>query len=177
MQTYIIQLIEDLTEVSKTRLEAPYKSFDTDKVATDNSYFHIFGIPNEAFPPMEMLNENQAKQLVEAMVNLLKVNEVSLNFPERLPPYKILYRELRREWHEGIFLILPTDSYTMVGIDFCHCNGETCPWGMEYCACKDREHYIATEEVQEKIEEKTKQKAKTKIKRKFEEDDDSDIPF
>ncbi len=36
----------------------------------------MFGIVNEAFPPMEKLNEKQAKQVVDAITNLLKVNDI-----------------------------------------------------------------------------------------------------
>ncbi len=58
-----------------------------------------------------------------------------------MPAQTILYRELRKEWQEGAIRILSNDDGGMMGIEFCHYNGETCPWGMNFCTCKDEEWY------------------------------------
>jgi hypothetical protein len=152
MQTYINQLVEDLNEKAQTKIEAPdYKLLNPDhpaidygldymvawECAPDLSYSEVFGIANEAFPPMEKLNEQQAEQVVEAITNLLKANNIYLSLPKRLPPQTILYRELRKEWQEGTIRILSNDDGGMSGIEFCHYNGETCPWGMDFCTCKE----------------------------------------
>ena len=161
MQTYITQLLEDLTEAAKTKIEAPdYKLLNPNNPALKAgldylvawecapylTYFEVFGIPNEAFPPSEMLNEEQAKQVVEAIVNLLEVNTIEVGFPEILPSYQVLYRELRKEWQEKTMRIMPEED-GMQGIDFCHYNGSTCPWGMDFCTCKDEEWYNSDDDM------------------------------
>ncbi|WP_338765167.1 hypothetical protein WAF17_01095 [Bernardetia sp. ABR2-2B] len=155
MQQYINQLVEDLDEKSQTKIEAPdYTLLNPDhpaieygldylvawECAPDLTYSEVFEIPNEAFPPAKMLNDKQAKQVFDAIVNLLRVNNIELSLPECLPSFLVLYRELRREWKEGSIRIMPDDD-GRTHIDFCHYNGKTCPWGMDFCTCKDEDWY------------------------------------
>jgi hypothetical protein len=162
MQTYINQLVEDLNEKAQTKIEVPdYKALNPNNPALKAgldylvawetapylTYFEVFGIANEAFPPVEKLNEEQAKQVVEAIVNLLEVNNIEVGFPENIPSYSILYFELRKEWQGRKMRIMPDDDGTI--IDFCHYNGETCPWGMDFCTCKDEEWYNSDYEMRD----------------------------
>jgi len=167
MQTYINQLVEDLNEKAQTKIEAPdYKLLNPDHPALEAgldylvawerapylTYFEVFGIANEAFPAVEKLNEEQAKQVVEAIVNLLEVNDIKAGFPKHFPSYSILYYELRKEWQSRKIRIMPDEDGVTI-IDFCHYNGETCPWGMDFCTCKDEEWYLTKEELEKEQEE------------------------
>jgi hypothetical protein len=66
-----------------------------------------------------------------------------LGLPKCLLPQTILYRELRKEWQEGTIRISSNDYGGMSRIEFCYCNVETCPWGMDFCSCKDEEWYTS----------------------------------
>ena len=161
MEQYILQLTEDLNKAAQTKLQAPdYTLLYPDhpaieygldyivewECAPDERMADVFGISNEAFPPMEMLNEAQAEKLNQAILALWRANDIYADFPEKLPSQLILYRELRKKWLEGSIRIM--SEQTMTTIEFCSYNAETCPWGVDFCTCKDAEWYQSDTDIE-----------------------------
>jgi hypothetical protein len=152
MEQYIAQLIEDLNLLAQQPIEPPnYALLNPDHPAlepqyggmldyivswecgTDEPMEKVFGIAAEAFPPYEQLTEAQATQLCEAILNLWAVNRLVADIPEGVPPL-ILYKVLRQSWEEdGIKLITDGSMHR----EFCNYFQEDCPWGIDYCRCKD----------------------------------------
>ncbi len=64
--------------------------------------------------------------------------------PEILPSQLILYRELRQKWQTGTVRLLPEGN---TEIDFCYYVHNECPWGMDFCTCKNEDWY--NEEVED----------------------------
>ncbi len=154
MEKYINQLLDDLAKAAEKPLQCPdyskiypnhpandYKGLEyiiAWEMAPQEPLSKLFDIDATAFPPPEQLTEAQAEKLIEAILHLWEVNNVYPILPERLPSSFIVYKELVRCWAEQGIAIMPEGS---TEIRFCHYIAEECPWGMEYCTCKDEDWY------------------------------------
>ncbi|MEM6298130.1 MAG: hypothetical protein AAF740_05510 [Bacteroidota bacterium] len=153
MEEYIKQLVEDLTTMAKTPLECPdYKLLYPNhpaikagldyilawEVAPDIPMTEAFDLLPETFPHPEQLKETQATRLNQAIINLWEANRIFVSVPERVPSQLIVYRELRDLWQTGTIRLLPNGNTTL---GFCSYEAETCPWGEEFCTCKDEDWY------------------------------------
>lgn len=153
MQNYISQLCEDLELASQKPVEIPdYKLLNPNHPAVDYGLDYIvawecapdtpiheaFGFPVEAFPPPEQLTEAQATQLNEAILKLWEANNVIADLPTRLPSQLVLYKELRLKWQDSTVRLLPDGE---MHLDFCYYVEGECPWGMDFCTCKDQDWY------------------------------------
>jgi hypothetical protein len=108
------------------------------ETAPDEPMTKVFGIVAEAFPPPEQLSELQARQVNEAILKVWETNSIFAVLPEILPSQLILYRELRQKWQTGIVRLLPEGN---TEIDFCYYVHNECPWGMDFCTCKNEDWY------------------------------------
>jgi hypothetical protein len=97
-----------------------------------------FGISADSFPSMDKLTESQAKDVNEAILNLWSVNRIYANFPENFLSQLIIYRELRKKMQEDTIRLFPDGD---THIEFCSYEPESCPWGMDFCICKDSEWF------------------------------------
>lgn len=180
MEKYINQLLDDLKAAqSNERPNIDYALLYPDHPANDfpgleyiiewekgESYSmeELFGIKAEAFPPVEKLTETQIKSLVEAMTELW----LSFNIqPEEQShaPFSLIYQIFVNFWKTE------TVQYTNTGtlhIEFCHYDVENCPWGSEYCECKEYEQDF---ESMDEFEARTKDDNQN-----FDEDFD-ELPF
>jgi hypothetical protein len=153
MQTYLSQLIEDLELASQNPVEVPdYKLLNPNHPAIEYGLDYIvawecapdvpmpeaFGFPLEAFPPHEQLTEEQAEQLNNAILKLWEANRIIADLPARLPSQLVLYKELRLKWQEQTVRFLPDGN---MHLEFCYYVHGECPWGMDFCTCKDEEWY------------------------------------
>ncbi len=156
MEQYIFQLLEDLNLAARQPVEPPnYALLNPDHPALEPQYGgmldyivswecaknepmeKIFGISPSAFPPPEMLTEAQASQLCQAILKLWEVNSLLADIPNEVPPL-ILYGVLRKSWAEdGIQLITGGNMHK----EFCSYEPEHCPWGLDYCQCKNFEPF------------------------------------
>ncbi len=187
MQTYIDQLLEDLQEAAKTRIEAPnYKVLYPDHPSNDyegledilafecaprNSFSSVFDIQSEVFPPFEKLTDQQAEDICEAIMNLWSVNNLQIDLPSDTNiPIKNLYNELITYWKEQGIQILPGSDGT-VHMDFCTYEEESCPWGSENCTCEAQFRKEYEEREKAKKDEISKEEMK-----KFR-DDNPDLPL
>lgn len=151
MQTYISQLLEDLENASQNPVKIPdYKILNPNHPAIDYGLDYIvgwecapyismadaFGIAAEAFPPPEQLNEEQAEQLINAILKLWEVNNIIADFLEIMPPTIVIYRVLRKKWQESKIQLL-SEGY--LHLEFCSYEPQECPWGIDFCYCKNQE--------------------------------------
>lgn len=154
MQLYISQLLEDFKEVkekrnaSKGQMKESKPSFESDE--PDFSYIdqylngpeyplsQILGIEKIQLPPLERLEEVDP-QLVEKLyygiIDMLEAFCFDPYFPDNLP-VRIRYEVLRNNWE----MELPVMEEGIVGIEYCNYNPENCPFGVDYCACKDHKN-------------------------------------
>jgi len=100
--------------------------------------YEVLGFPIEALPPPEKLTEEQAAQLNDAILKLWEVNNIGADFPVRLPSQIVLYKEFRLKWQEATIRLLPAGN---CHLDFCYYVENECPWGMDFCTCKDEDWY------------------------------------
>lgn len=94
--------------------------------------FDHFGFTPDQFPPAEQLTEEQAQPLVDALVRLW----VAYNFLPTVPkktPARVFYPAMLARMAEPAMLM----EHGVNGIEFCYFNPEACPFGVEYCDCKD----------------------------------------
>lgn len=94
--------------------------------------FDHFGFTPEQFPPAERLTEAQAQRLVDALVRLW----VSYNFLPTLPkkaPALVFYPLMLARMARPALLM----KHGVNGIEFCHYEPKECPYGEEWCDCKD----------------------------------------
>ncbi len=108
--------------------------------APDEQMPDVFGINAAAFPPPEKLTEEQALRINQAILKLWEVNHILADLPEKLPSHLILYRELRKKWQEDTIRIMPGGN---MHLEFCYYVPEECPWGMDFCTCKDADWFKA----------------------------------
>jgi hypothetical protein len=93
----------------------------------------LFGIDGHVFPSAEQLNEEQQKDIIDAILDLWLSFNIAADFPA-VVPVTTLYNVLVNRWKGK-----PV-NYMSVGtlhLEFCHYDPTECPWGMEYCQCKD----------------------------------------
>lgn len=145
MEQYIIQLIEDILAAHRTTndyVEEVDDSFEA-HIADVERYLSgegeqkiadFSGLYAEQFPPKERLNENQMKQVVEAYQLMLQSWNIDIYLPEQLPiamKYELLIGTLDRS------VYVTNDEYSHIGIDLCSYDVDNCPFGSEYCSCKE----------------------------------------
>lgn len=96
------------------------------------SMYGIFGIERISFPPVEKLNANQVERLTQCILQLWFAYNYTAAYPECVPP-KVLYPLLLKKMHEREFLFI----HGATGIEFCHYDPNECPFGLDYCDCKE----------------------------------------
>lgn len=153
MQTYLSQLLEDLELASQKPIEIPdYTLLNPNHPAVEYGLDYIvawecapdlpmseaFGFPAEAFPPPEQLTEEQAAQLNTAILKLWEVNNIIADLPEVLPAQQVVYGEFRKKWQESTIQLLPEGH---LHLEFCYYVQNECPWGMDFCTCKNEDWY------------------------------------
>jgi hypothetical protein len=146
MESYIEQLVEDLRAARKW---APVKKdrenmsdndvmeelIEIDRIIDEEEekpMCNIFGIDPVAFPPIEKLTYVQAELLAREILELWQYFNIDAVFPDNFPLYK-LYPLLAGKFKKP-FLYFPMG---ITGVEFCHYEPAECPFGSEYCMCKD----------------------------------------
>lgn len=107
----------------------------------------IMGLQPEQFPSADYWIEEEAAQLVTALVDLLKHYNLYADYPSNLPPrmaYAILVGALEK--------YAPIMPYGEWHLEFCHYDPSECPFGEAYCSCleifssdlekTDEEHFL-----------------------------------
>lgn len=153
MKKYLNQLLSDL-EAAKTKQpkKMDYKLLYPDHPATDPQYGGVmdymiewenapewemdklFGVKAEAFPPVEQLTEEETETLVVGILELWASFNIVMDLLDDGIPIKLIYKLLVNYWKTE------TVQYVSEGtlhLESCHYNINTCPWGIEYCSCKE----------------------------------------
>lgn len=149
MQNYISQLLSDL-DAAKKNVPAPIDyallypdhpafSYGLDyivewEMAPDYPMDDLFGIKAEQLPVDDKLSDKQVEDLVEGILDLWATFNIVADIPDDAIPPRLVYKALKNRWEKG------TTRYMSEGtthVEFCHYEPEECPWGMEFCSCKE----------------------------------------
>jgi hypothetical protein len=148
MQNYISQLLTDMkaaeqnlpTNVDYSLLHPEHPAADYGlnflveyEMSPRHSMDDLFGIKAEQLPPDDKLTDEQVKQLTDAILELWAAYNIVADFPE-VVPLRTLYNVLKDYWTNE------TTQYVSEGrihLEFCHYVPEECPWGSDYCTCKE----------------------------------------
>ncbi len=145
MDRYLAQLLEDLAELAKIPPPAPYIEGIDEPDMEDMRYAleweqaplqpveDILGIGKEMFPPAERLTEAQTESLVEAIEHLWESRNWQPMFVRDELPAPLRYKLLVNKWEEECQYI----SSGTVYMEFCDYIPKECPYGLQYCFCKE----------------------------------------
>ena len=140
MQNYLAHLISDMrqaaTRVPQSRI--PEGEFDPDYMleleeSAAKPMYQWFGLEKIAFPPSEKLSEKQLETMADEFEQLWAAYSFYPDFPDGLPANRRY--ELMHE-----YLDHPTQHWPggwQHHFEFCDYEPENCPFGSEFCKCKD----------------------------------------
>jgi hypothetical protein len=143
LQKYLNQLIDDM-HVSATRVpksKIPEGTFDPDyqdelEASPDHPMSYWFGFTKEQFPASDLLTDKQLDLIATEFEHLWHAYSFEPDFPEGLPAkrrYELMRDYLGHEcshWPGG----------WVHHFEFCSYEPENCPFGIEFCKCKDFEY-------------------------------------
>ena len=138
MQTYITQLIEDLTAAqNKEHISTPENFEDyIDEVERylsgdgEQSIRDIIGIQEECFPPADRLTQQQLKTVSDAYMECIESWNICIDLPDNLPvslKYTLLTGTLKQK-------VVVMDS-GVTHLELCNYESESCPFGIDFCRC------------------------------------------
>jgi hypothetical protein len=100
-------------------------------MAAVNMFEHFGFTPNQ-FPPAEQLTEEQAQALVDTLARLWAAHNFIPTMPKKTPARRF-YPIMLQRMAEPVMLM----EHGVNAIEFCSYNAENCPFGVEYCDCKN----------------------------------------
>ena len=106
-----------------------------DPPADQDMYYH-FGLRRELLPPIDRLTDDEAETLTSALLDLWGAYNFDASFPDGIPA-KILYPLLLDKMHEPTFI----NEIGWTTHEFCSYECEHCPFGLEWCMCKEIGEY------------------------------------
>jgi hypothetical protein len=140
MQNYLNQLIADMHQsalrVPKSKI--PEGTFDPDyqdelEESPDRPMSLWFGLSKDEFPLSDKLTEEQLELMADEFEQLWAAYSFEPDFPEGLPA-KRRY-ELMRDYLD--FSCQHWPGGWVHHFEFCDYEPENCPFGAEFCQCKD----------------------------------------
>jgi len=144
MQTYITQLIEDLSAAKNGEFnmnQTPMHESFEDYIAEVERYLSgegeqfikdILDIQEEYFPPVNRLTDEQLNAVSDAYLDCLYSWNICIDMPDNLPAslkYTLLIGTLKQK-------VIVMDS-GITHLELCHYDSECCPFGKEFCRCMD----------------------------------------
>ncbi len=156
MEQYISQLLEDMLAAQQP-LDEENQVLDDDDLDDDEDDMEahfaeverylsgegrekigdLIGFYPAQFPPVERLNESQMKRISAGFKALMQSHNVAFSLPENLPA-ALEYRLLSSSLDRDVYVPIDGSSGTDY-IEFCSYDVESCPFGQEFCQCKDFE--------------------------------------
>lgn len=94
--------------------------------------FDHFGFEPEQFPPAEKLSDEHLDTLTTLLCRLWAAYNFTPVFPQKTPG-RVMYPLLQDRMAEPAMLV----TYGHIGVEFCHYEPSECPFGSEWCDCKD----------------------------------------
>jgi hypothetical protein len=105
---------------------------EKDEETNEHTIGKATGLSKTQFPPETYWTEDEAKAINTAFRDMLTRFNLDVVMPENLPPY-MEYRTLVSVLDKTA-PILPFGTWYL---EFCHYEPEDCPFGDEYCTCKE----------------------------------------
>lgn len=154
LQYYIEQLLADIEAVQYTRQEntrekggpisaVQMETYLTFKLGSFYEMKTLFGIDPIVFPPFERLSERQVMLLIEAILKLWKSFKIEATTPNFIPTH-LLYKVVIQAWKHQEVPYLERGVYHL---EFCDYQPIVCPWGKQYCVCKQLQAEWEEEQV------------------------------
>jgi hypothetical protein len=153
MQTYITQLLSDLEASQNNQPEkVDYKLLYPNHPAASPEYEgymdymiewekaprwrfdDLFGIKSEVFPPVDKLTVEQMTALTDGILQLWASFNIGAVILDDKIPVETVYRVLVNYWKTETVRYV---SEGTLNIEFCHYDENDCPWGYDFCTCKD----------------------------------------
>ena len=146
MKRYIVQLIEEL-ELAQAKAQnmmqlVTLNNFDEEYTPFSESEFtgyrvsELIGMEEYLFPNTEYLDENEAFQLVNAIIRLWNSYGLNPLFMEGLPP-KLKYSQLKNYLKEEVF---PSEG-EIVDVEVCDYLPHHCPNSAQCPVARCSDHY------------------------------------
>jgi hypothetical protein len=151
MQNYISQLLNDLAAAKNNPRpgtvdyallypDHPAYAYGLDyivawEMAPQYKMDDLFGIKAEQLPPADKLTDEQAAQLIKAILELWVVFNLVVDSDRDAPPL-VFYNVLVDYWATTR---VEYDTEKKYEIDLCSYNTDLCIWGSAYCTCEDFE--------------------------------------
>lgn len=150
MQKYVTQLLADLEAAKANRPPKPdVRALYPNHPALDFGLDYIaewecaprmpmtelFGIDPIVFPDADRLTKEQLSELIEGIFDLWEFYNFDACISDEVP-YHLVYTAFVKKWREGYV------SYVSEGVthlEFCDYEPNNCPWGLEFCNCKEFE--------------------------------------
>jgi len=139
MQRYVEQLVGDMRNAAS---KAPKVTLPDDRTnpeyleSLENSpaitMSKLFGLSKEIFPPSDKLSSENINQLAAEFHALWKAYSIEPIFPDKLPEkrqYELFVEQLKEKFQYW-------SGWTHTW-EFCCYDPSKCPFGSEYCWCKD----------------------------------------
>jgi hypothetical protein len=98
----------------------------------EHPMFDEFGFEKEQFPPVEKLKDDELDMLFQAMLRLWEAYNFSPYYPDDVP-IRIIYPLMVEKMSEPV-VFLDRGHFT---IEFCHYDPKECPFGLDFCTCKE----------------------------------------
>jgi hypothetical protein len=151
MQKYVDQLIEDLEKAKGNKPDKPNVNIlYPDHPALDYGLDYIAewectpripmaeltGLDQDNFPPADKLTETQMEAICDKILQVWQEFNLYADFPEGLPAIT-KYQLLRKRWGEDVQYISEGNCH----LEFCEYDHQNCPFGIDYCQCKDLDHF------------------------------------
>jgi hypothetical protein len=118
-----LEFEKSIAEMEKWRDEDPPQQQDM---------FYHFGFQLEQFPKADLLTDAQLEVLCSLLVRLWAAYNFTAAVSETIPK-RLLYPKLIERMHKPTFVMTRGN----IGIEFCHYDPDACPWGGEWCGCKE----------------------------------------
>ncbi|MHA8049658.1 hypothetical protein V7S79_00915 [Aquirufa sp. ROCK-SH2] len=151
MEKYVMQLIDDMQVSERSREDYNASGFvqvDSEKSFEDHlmeieKYFQnenlksiseIIGLELIQFPPSDRLEIYQMKEINKSLTRLLSTWCIEVDMPKVLPANK-KYALLLSVFNKRV----PVLNSGTVHIELCDYNVKSCPFGEQFCNCKDWE--------------------------------------
>ncbi len=150
MQHYISQLIEDILAAKRPENAVEPKeeedSFEAhiaevERFLTgegEKPLRDVLGLEEIQFPPTERLTDEQMVSVISAFHDCLLSWNISAEMPENIP-VSLQYSLFVSTLAKSVFI----QGSGFLHLEFCNYWPETCPFGEEYCQCKDFDGEIA----------------------------------
>ena len=147
MEKYVAQLLEELEKLKANKPDKPnvhvlYPDHPALDYGLDSlvewecapmmPMAKLMSFAQENLPVVEKLTEKQAAAISHKILDVWREFNFYADFPDGLPEL-IKYEILRKRWGEDVQYV----SDGMMHFEFCDYEPDNCPFGIEYCSCKD----------------------------------------